>query len=1029
MKKTNFFTIPVFIILLSLTGCDTIGDTAGVLPVPEAGKGYVRLQFGAAASRTVLPSTYAFAANKITFTPVGSDGRQAHTFTSTNDLDSNYALEFGDWTLDVEVYSDAEAQNLVAEKKGITVKVQQGQPAVVLVYLDFKPLAGNGSLTWAITNSSGVSPDQTEIKLERLDAQGEYKIINITNERDNIRKDVPAGYYLATVRMEKDLIKDLGGWDDVVQYTPQTGIVRFVWSDILHIYPGQTTNLAHTFAPGESFSGVEAVWLFGDMIDWDLGDLINPKPKAMTKAADGTFTWKGDVAAACHFRFSLTDTSTWQPNTDENRKKGAWFIPASDGDPAVTGSTGNPVAFLPLHTGGVNKAWNLVDAGYYEITLDPVARKFFVAKPVIVDEVTVHSKISSIKKGTSSSEGDFTAVVTGKNVSQDVTWSIDGTAGTDYVSGTSIDSSTGILTVADGETEGRKLKIKATSVSVDSISGTTISSAHVEVEVSSVGPLDPVTTLSLSNAGVASWTYTDQTNVDSYVLKLYKTGTAIPIKTETVTRGTTTSYTHNFLQDMRDGGVGKYSFTVTVKTGNTGAFTDSEESANSGEQEVTQRTRVTNVWWYANGQARWVNPDGSGNYTIQLYQGTTAVGEPLSASRGSEPNPGNGAETITDYDFGWAGVPADNRVTNYTFTVTALGRSSLELDAEPSGSLAGRDYSVFGEAKVWTIIEGGGVYVAGANNGRIAWSTDGYVWTAAKQVSSTGTVQDTTAVFGSNAVRSIAYNGANLFVAVGHGGKAATSADGKEWTGIDSTFGSTNILTVAYGSGKFIAGGDGGNVRQFNGTAWSTITGWSGSTILDGQAVETVMYGSGNFVAVGTKGYHSRSVTGNSDWVYIAQNLDQDSNIHAVGTRTIKEGAVGNGTFVIAVADGNTSIPRSSNLGSANGDSELGTLVPVSWSWSAHQILARDNVGGWGMMESVVYDSHNNRFIAVGGHARVSTSTDSGASWVVVADAKLGGFTPSPAGSNGDTITAAHGMTGGNIILAGSNGKMTVITP
>jgi hypothetical protein len=57
-----------------------------------------------------------------------------------------------------------------------------------------------------------------------------------------------------------------------------------------------------------------------------------------------------------------------------------------------------------------------------------------------------------------------------------------------------------------------------------------------------------------------------------------------------------------------------------------------------------------------------------------------------------------------------------------------------------------------------------------------------------------------------------------MFVAGGTGGKMAYSNDGISWTGVEKTpgdktgFGTSNIRTIIYGNGKFIAGGQAGKM-------------------------------------------------------------------------------------------------------------------------------------------------------------------------------------------------------------------------
>jgi len=84
----------------------------------------------------------------------------------------------------------------------------------------------------------------------------------------------------------------------------------------------------------------------------------------------------------------------------------------------------------------------------------------------------------------------------------------------------------------------------------------------------------------------------------------------------------------------------------------------------------------------------------------------------------------------------------------------------------------------------------------------MAYSSDGRTWTAV------------TSSFGSSHIQSIAFSGGR-FVAVGASGKAAYSTDGRTWTAVTtSVFGTSNnaIRAVAYGNGRFVAVGQGGRM-------------------------------------------------------------------------------------------------------------------------------------------------------------------------------------------------------------------------
>jgi hypothetical protein len=114
------------------------------------------------------------------------------------------------------------------------------------------------------------------------------------------------------------------------------------------------------------------------------------------------------------------------------------------------------------------------------------------------------------------------------------------------------------------------------------------------------------------------------------------------------------------------------------------------------------------------------------------------------------------------------------------------------------------------------IAYGGNKFVAGVSNGRMAYSADGITWTA---------VADS-ALDNIEVIHSIAYGGGK-FVAGGLSGAVAYSTDGVTWTAEkvsafkygESSFDQGffyNIYGIAYGGGKFVAGGDFGRMAYSN---------------------------------------------------------------------------------------------------------------------------------------------------------------------------------------------------------------------
>jgi hypothetical protein len=108
-------------------------------------------------------------------------------------------------------------------------------------------------------------------------------------------------------------------------------------------------------------------------------------------------------------------------------------------------------------------------------------------------------------------------------------------------------------------------------------------------------------------------------------------------------------------------------------------------------------------------------------------------------------------------------------------------------------------------AAVWGSGPAGGIFVAVANDGKVALSEDGISWTAVGY-------NDGIAGFGSEHIKGIAY-GNGIFVAVGGNANISYSSDGKIWTGCrDSAFGSSQLNDIAFDNegGRFYIVGDDG---------------------------------------------------------------------------------------------------------------------------------------------------------------------------------------------------------------------------
>jgi len=181
-------------------------------------------------------------------------------------------------------------------------------------------------------------------------------------------------------------------------------------------------------------------------------------------------------------------------------------------------------------------------------------------------------------------------------------------------------------------------------------------------------------------------------------------------------------------------------------------------------------------------------------------------------------------------------------------TVVIAWGNNMFVAAGFSGKIA---YS--SDGTTWTEVEnkpffrnirgityGGGKFIIAAEYGSMAYSSDGIIWEA---------VADST--FGSSQVIDVAWNG-ERYVAVGDHGKMAYSINGTTWFAVaDSTFGSFGISAIAYGNGKFVASrGYGQSAFSTDGISWTGAT----DTIFTGKWIDAIVWGNNKFIAVGQDG-------------------------------------------------------------------------------------------------------------------------------------------------------------------------------
>jgi len=221
-------------------------------------------------------------------------------------------------------------------------------------------------------------------------------------------------------------------------------------------------------------------------------------------------------------------------------------------------------------------------------------------------------------------------------------------------------------------------------------------------------------------------------------------------------------------------------------------------------------------------------------------------------------------------------------------------------------------------------------------------NTGGKTWTAV----------DTYSIFGSVDIFAIAY-GNGRFVAGGTGGKMATSTDGIRWTTVsDNKLGDYPIYVIAYGNGRFVVSSAFSKMAiSTNGTTWTAA---SNDIFVNQIIITAIAYGNNKFVAVGSRGRMATSTDG-ATWTAVSNNVFStafDTSIYTI--------AYGNNRFVAGGTGGKMAT-------STNGT-----------SWTAVDV---GRIFGTSTIVEIAYG--NGKFVASASDGKLATSTD-GTTWTAV---------------------------------------------
>ncbi|WP_172408103.1 Calx-beta domain-containing protein [Desulfosporosinus sp. FKA] len=176
-----------------------------------------------------------------------------------------------------------------------------------------------------------------------------------------------------------------------------------------------------------------------------------------------------------------------------------------------------------------------------------------------------------------------------------------------------------------------------------------------------------------SGSFIAKWNAV--TGAAGYIVKLYKSGTATAVDTETVAAN---QLNYDFTNKVTTSG--SYTFTVTAEGNGTTAWDSPESSASTANTYVVPLAAPTVAWGTTvPGEATWTAVTGASGYTVSLYKsGTTGALDTESVASGT-----------TDYDF-------TGKITSsgtYTFTVIAKGNNSTTSNSAVSNQSAGYTYT------------------------------------------------------------------------------------------------------------------------------------------------------------------------------------------------------------------------------------------------------------------------------------------------------------------------------------------------
>jgi hypothetical protein len=272
---------------------------------------------------------------------------------------------------------------------------------------------------------------------------------------------------------------------------------------------------------------------------------------------------------------------------------------------------------------------------------------------------------------------------------------------------------------------------------------------------------------------------------------------------------------------------------------------------------------------------------------------------------------------------------------------------------------------------------GNGKFLAGGDDGKMAYSSDGVTWTTVEDSTFTGTIE------------AIAY-GNGLFVAVGMGSGIAYSRDGVTWTAVKEDIPyRPNIYAIAYGNGKFVAGSYYGRIMySSDGVTWTGVE----NTQLDAENIKAIAYGNGKFV-----------IAGSYNMAYSSDAINWTAVENSPFSYATFGGTLGSGIAIYAIAYGNGMFVAGGGYYGRMAYSYDG----VTWTLVPNSTFGNKSGDG---IHAIVYG--NNKFVAGGqgsNNGNMAISTD-GINWTANDVSSIFRYITAIGYNNGRYVAASWGI-------------------